>query len=309
MEVIWWVGLACISYVALKLAIFVYVHFLRDNEAYWRSFQGQWALVTASSAGCGRSIAIALGKRGINVIVTGRNAERLQEVSDQLKRLNVKCLTVSVDFLDPEAAAIIQKKMKAEGVAEIAILINNVGGIPDLSAQEAFSAMMELSVESADKVSRLNVGTPVSMVRTFVPAMVQRKRGCVIFVGSLSRLAPAYLSHYGSDKAKLATMAYGMNLEYAPLGIRVEIMESGEMSTPGTKNPPVTIHTCSSDRFAEDMLRTSGLSYKMTPYWFHAVEGFGLALLPEYVAGKIATTVVLNARDKITQRENSKKSQ
>jgi len=115
-----------------------------------------------------------------------------------------------VDFLDPEAAAIIQKKMKAEGVAEIAILINNVGGIPDLSAQEAFSAMMELSVESADKVSRLNVGTPVSMVRTFVPAMVQRKRGCVIFVGSLSRLAPAYLSHYGSDKAKLATMAYGM---------------------------------------------------------------------------------------------------
>ncbi|CAG2121026.1 unnamed protein product, partial [Medioppia subpectinata] len=88
---------------------------------------GKVALITGSSSGIGAAIAIKLWSLGANVVITGRNEKRIQEVVNKCQnRDNQRALEVRADLLvDKDIEQLVAKTIKEFG--KIDILVNNAG--------------------------------------------------------------------------------------------------------------------------------------------------------------------------------------
>src|SRR5579885_2178264 len=85
------------------------------------------AIVTGSSRGIGRAIALGLAAEGARVVLTARGAERLAETVREVEALGVAALGVPVDLTQPDAAERVVRAAK-EAFGRVDILVNNVGG-------------------------------------------------------------------------------------------------------------------------------------------------------------------------------------
>jgi len=88
---------------------------------------GKVALVTGSSRGIGRGIALALAEEGCNLVVTGRDAGALDEVAAAVRRKGVKAAIVVLDLCDPGTPTTLVETARREFGA-LDILVNNAGG-------------------------------------------------------------------------------------------------------------------------------------------------------------------------------------
>lgn len=158
-----------------------------------RERYGAWALVTGASSGIGAAFARALASEGVSCVLSARREERLRELAAELEsRHGVKARVVAADLGAPGGA-----EELARGVAdlEIAILVNNAGvggtGRFDRRDPQWLRGMVEL-----------NCTAPVVLTRALLPAMLERRRGAVVFVGSVAGCQPLPLhSLYGATKA------------------------------------------------------------------------------------------------------------
>jgi hypothetical protein len=89
---------------------------------------GQTALVTGSTNGIGRAVALALGRLGADVIVHGRDTESGREVVTNLREVGTKATFVEADFTDPAEVRHLAKTTR-EWTRELDLLINNAGGL------------------------------------------------------------------------------------------------------------------------------------------------------------------------------------
>jgi len=88
---------------------------------------GEWAVVTGSSQGIGRSYAMELARRGLNIILVARSKERLSQVAKEIQEtFHVKTEIIVVDFTDSSAVKKVAKELDKITV-DIGILVNNVG--------------------------------------------------------------------------------------------------------------------------------------------------------------------------------------
>src|SRR5262245_53843548 len=115
------------------------------------NMRGSWALITGASAGLGRAIAQAFAARGVNLLITARRADRLQQLKDELvTRHGVQAETLVFDVRDRQQcqAAFAQK---AELVARVAILVNNAG------LAKGFDPMHSASLDDWEQMIDTNV--------------------------------------------------------------------------------------------------------------------------------------------------------
>jgi 17beta-estradiol 17-dehydrogenase / very-long-chain 3-oxoacyl-CoA reductase len=128
------VGGVWASYQLYRLANFTWYHFLRPNamNKYKEGVIGSpWAIVTGASDGIGLGFAQELASQGFNVILHGRNAQKLQSVSDTLhaqfpgRKFKILVLDAIQDAGDVDK---IQAALAQFKDLEVKVLINNVGG-------------------------------------------------------------------------------------------------------------------------------------------------------------------------------------
>lgn len=89
---------------------------------------GQTALVTGSTSGIGRAVALALGRLGADVIVHGRDAGEGEQVVDTLTETGAKAVFVQADFADPDAVRHLAEATR-EWTGGLDLLVNNAGGL------------------------------------------------------------------------------------------------------------------------------------------------------------------------------------
>lgn len=182
-------------------------------------------LITGATSGIGLACAKKFAENGDKLILTGRNGQRLAEISNLLKEKNVKVLTLAFDVRDREAAIQSFNNLPEEW-KEIDVLVNNAGLALGLEPE------YEGSLEDWETMIDTNIKGLLTMTRLVVPGMVKRNRGHIINVGSIAGDA-AYAGGnvYCATKAAVKAITDGLRIDVAHTAIRVTNLKPGLVET------------------------------------------------------------------------------
>ncbi len=186
-------------------------------------------LITGASRGIGRAIAAELLARGWKVVATCRAPEKLTTAEG----LNGVAY-LPFEGSDPGASAELARK-----AGPVDVLINNAGASPIGPAEEA-------SPEKMREHFQLNLFSAIQLTQAVLPGMRERRRGTVIFIGSMRGEAPSpFSSLYSASKAAIRSFAQCLRMEVEEYGIKVCVVA------------PIFIRT----GLGQEMLMTPGSPY------------------------------------------------
>ncbi len=137
------------------------------------------AVVTGPTRGIGRATAIALARRGLDVVLLGRGADALAEVAAEVRALGVTASAVPCDVARGDEVA----RAATEVVGRLGaprVLVNNAGIV------RRGPRVHETPVDAWDEVLAVNLRGPFLVARAFLPAMIAAGRGRIVHVGSIS---------------------------------------------------------------------------------------------------------------------------
>lgn len=194
---------------------------------------GKAAVVTGSSRGIGKHVAIALAREGCNVALCGRTAEPLAVAAQEVRDLAVKAVEVQVDLAQPGGP----ERLVAEAnlaFGRVDVLVNCVGG----AARGPFAETSDADWQSA---LDLNVFVAIRASRAAIPIMRELGGGSIIMISSvygresrpLPSQAPSTSASYDVAKMAEISLAKTMARELAPWGIRVNSVAPGSILFPG----------------------------------------------------------------------------
>ena len=185
----------------------------------------QTALVTGSSRGIGRAIAVELAREGWAVCV---NYLEHREAAEDLVRLlraeGWEAIAVRADVSDRDAVEAMVRTAQAE-LGPIELLVNNAG----ISYQGLFQ---DTSNEIWDRTLAVNLTGARNAIQAVLPHMLSEKRGCIVNISSMWGLRGASCEvAYACSKAAIIGLTRSLALELAPSGIRVNCVAPGCIET------------------------------------------------------------------------------
>ena len=187
---------------------------------------GKNALVVASSQGLGRAIAQKLVEEGANVMITGRNEEKLKLVAEELMELNSegKISYCAVDITRPDQIKHMVSKTVQEFGGTIDILLNNAGGPPA-------GTFMDLTDEDWQHSFELNLLSYVRIIREVYPYM-KEQGGRILNMASISVKEPIQgLLLSNTFRLGIAGLTKTLATEFAQDEILINTIAPGVIST------------------------------------------------------------------------------
>jgi NAD(P)-dependent dehydrogenase (short-subunit alcohol dehydrogenase family) len=185
------------------------------------------AVVTGSTAGIGFAIAAALAAEGAKVIINGRTEARVAAALEKIRQL-VKNPGVRGIAADLGNAAGVEAFVKQ--VPDADILINNLG---------IFEVKPFVEIPDADwlRFFEVNVLSGVRLARHYLPAMLKKNWGRIIFISSESaQHIPTEMIHYGMTKTAQVAIARGLAESVAGTGVTVNSILVGPTASEGAGN-------------------------------------------------------------------------
>ena len=174
---------------------------------------GATALVTGASSGIGQVIAKQLAERGCQVVLAARRADRIIAMAAEI---GPTALAWPIDLRD---SAAIEKLPGAlpEQFRPIDILVNNAGS--DVGGRLTF---VERPASAWDGMIDTNLRAVFGITRAVLPGMIERKRGDIVNVGSISGIRSyANVTAYGATKAAIHMFSENLRSELEGSGVRV----------------------------------------------------------------------------------------
>jgi 3-oxoacyl-[acyl-carrier protein] reductase len=201
---------------------------------------GRTAIVCASSRGLGKACAQALAREGVNVVVNGRDAARLQASAEEIQRES----KVAVTAVQADVTTADGRKALLAACPNPDILINNNAGPPPKNF---------LEIEPEDWASALdgNMIAALALTRAVVPAMKERKFGRIINITSAMVTTPrAHMGLSSGARAGLSAVMKGLAIDLAKHNITINNLL------------PERIDTDRQHFMAEREMKVHGISYE-----------------------------------------------
>lgn len=194
-----------------------------------RLLEGNAAIVTGSSRGIGREIALAFARHGADVVIHGTREESLQPLRQEILALGGNCVCVAGDIGQYETA---QRLAQAclDAFGKIDTLVNNAG----INSRYSF---LDLPLEEWDRMLQINLTSAFYTCRCVVPHMLERGSGCIINMSSSAGKTPHPTSSvsYGVSKAGINSLTQKLAYDLAPHRIRVNALCPGPIETDMSK--------------------------------------------------------------------------
>src|SRR3984885_3858516 len=184
---------------------------------------GSVAVVTGASSGIGEQFARQLVARGYRVVVTARREDRLHKLCDDLGG-ETHAVAVGTDLAIPDDRDRLAARLDELG-AQGDILVNNAGlGIYNKFGAEGRDKEMQLL--------RVDVEAVADLMLRYLPGVVERRRGAIINLSSVSAFQPApYNAGYAAAKAYVLWLSEAVNAEVADDGVTVTARCPGTVPT------------------------------------------------------------------------------
>jgi NAD(P)-dependent dehydrogenase (short-subunit alcohol dehydrogenase family) len=212
--------------------------------------QDKLALVTGSTAGIGLAIAKTLAVEGVSVIVNGRSQESVDKAIASLQADTTgKIMGLPIDLSSVEGV-----EQAIEQYPQVDILVNNLG------IYEA-KPFQDITDEDWQKLFTVNVMSGVRLSRAYLPKMLAKNWGRIIFISSESALnIPQEMIHYGMTKAAQVAIARGLAESTASTAVTVNSILAGPTRSKGVEDflkqmaaqKNVSVEEVEKEFFAED---------------------------------------------------------
>ncbi|KAG2611192.1 very-long-chain 3-oxoacyl-CoA reductase 1-like [Panicum virgatum] len=213
-----------VSAAAFSFRLLVYLALCLSRPKDLRRRYGAWALVTGPTSGIGRSVALELARRGLNLVLLDLDAANLQETSDVItSRHGVKTRTVVFDLSlvgTPQGDESMRRLRAAIEGLDVGVLVNNAG-----VGRPAVAYLHEADVEAWVRMVRVNLWALTEVTAAVLPGMVERGRGAVLNMGSASSEAiPSFPLNtiYAATKRYVSKFSRSLYVEYRSKGIDVQ---------------------------------------------------------------------------------------
>lgn len=185
---------------------------------------GKTALVTGSTAGIGLGIARALAREGVQVFINGRTQQRVDTALAAIRAENpsARAKGIAADLSGAAGA----KRLIAD-LPAVDVLVNNVG---------IFDVKPFLEIDDAEwaRFFEVNVMSGVRLSRHYLPQMLKRNWGRIIFISSESAVQiPVEMIHYGMTKTAQVAVARGIAESVAGSGVTVNSILAGPTASEG----------------------------------------------------------------------------
>ena len=186
---------------------------------------GQVAVITGGGRGIGAAIALRLASMGATTVITGRHAEQLRKMANEIAAEGGRCEPLVCDVTDLSSVEAFAKHVLTTFKA-VDVLVNNAG-IGDFG-----SPLHKLPPDEWDAILNTNLRGVYYCMRAFVPAMIERKRGHIVNISSIaSKNALPNGAAYSASKWGLNGLSYSAAEELRGHNIRVSVICPGSTET------------------------------------------------------------------------------
>ena len=187
--------------------------------------KGKTIFITGATSGIGEGCARKFAAMGSNLILNGRNTEKLEKLKLELTTQGVEVLPLPFDVRDRQAMCQAVNSLKGKW-QDIDVLINNAGLVIGMDKE------YEGSLDEWDIVIDTNIKGLLAMTRMIVPGMIKRGCGHIINIGSIAGDA-AYAggSVYCATKAAVKALSDGLRIDLVDTPLRVTNIKPGMVET------------------------------------------------------------------------------
>lgn len=187
---------------------------------------GKTILITGATSGFGRSIAFLFAQHGYRLVITGRRAERLQAVKQELETAHSIDVTIlQFDIRDREAVGKAMDQLETAGIT-VDILVNNAGLAAGMSSIE------EGNIDDWETMIDTNVKGLLYVTRRIAPLMKAQGSGHIINIGSTAgKLVYRNGNVYCATKYAVDALTQAMRIDLLPYGIKVTAVNPGMAET------------------------------------------------------------------------------
>jgi short-subunit dehydrogenase len=172
-------------------------------------------LITGASQGIGKATALLFARKGYDLVLTARQADRLEAVAQEVQSLGREVpLIIPCDVTDASQVQMLMEKA-LEHYGNIDVLVNNAGIY-------ASGPIEEFSLSDWHKIIDTNLWGYIHTINAFLPHFLQRRSGTIVNLSSIGGKAPTpYLVPYCTSKFAVTGLTEALHAELKPKGIHV----------------------------------------------------------------------------------------
>jgi uncharacterized protein len=246
---------------------------------------GPWAVVTGASDGIGKAFAHHLAAGGLNLVLVSRRESKLTALAAELQQLHgVQCQVLATDLSDLEA---VHRLADSTAALDLGLLVAAAGFG---TSGPLLDANLGVETEMAD----LNCTSVMAQAWHFGTRFARRGRGGVVFMSSLLAFhGTPRAAHYAATKAYVQSLAEGLRVEWAPLGVDVIASAPGPISSGFAARAKMQMaQSLPADVVARVTMQALGRRTTVRPGWLSKLLGWSLALLPRWGQVMVITQVM-----------------
>ncbi|KAI8820735.1 uncharacterized protein EV422DRAFT_61207 [Fimicolochytrium jonesii] len=263
-----------------------------------------WAVVTGSTDGIGKGFALELAAQGFNLILIGRNPDKLANLEKELRAVAADCQTATY----VSDASKIQEKTTQDfshlvrliGSKPVTVLVNNVG-----RSTAKLANLTELEDQDIVDVININDVYPTLLTKQLLPTLVSNSPSLILNVGSMAGdHGFPFMTVYSGTKAYNKAWSRGLSVEMKMLEHKIQVQHLlvGSVNS-GSNKVSVSITSPTSRVFARSALKVTTTRKIVAPYFWHALQMRIFEALPEWVIDTMLIGMIGQIKANIGSKE------
>ncbi|KZT54695.1 NAD(P)-binding protein [Calocera cornea HHB12733] len=280
-----------------SLLSFVHLYFIHRStlRSYVHSPRS-FALVTGASDGIGRALALELARLGFNLILHGRNSDKLERVKEEVLQRSGAGKEVRLWVQDASAREVDWEGVRKMWAAvEITVLVNNVGGT--VMGNKPFDNQ---PLSYVDSIVQLNTMWPFHLTHTLLPQLRALDRPTLVLTtGSLAGQIPLpHFAAYAASKAFLDCFVHALEVDERLVlksKVKFHYLQTGTVMNSTGIVQRTSFAVPSTEAYARGVVPVVGAKRrKVFPWMPHALQAAAVQSLGEDLTDRIVVNMTQN---------------